>query len=195
MKEETVGNEGRRIDLAHWKACLVTSQKSLEELLVEYLDLKNLRVKERLVDLIGERDCNLYIVDTKTPDMHVWPAPILADSHSRLMPWIFLLSRTSDTYSLNPLPTNTMFFGRNKPALGALKSLLTKLLDPELGKRIERVSYLDRLRSFVVHMGNTKAYMLKIADLAEADSSHVIKYRIGKNRYYIEVLQESGNSF
>lgn len=63
------------------KACLVTEHRWLENIQSFLMDA-NLLVtfRERLLDLLKEHDCNLYIVDTAVKDINMWPAPLLADA-------------------------------------------------------------------------------------------------------------------
>ena len=138
------------------KASLVTDQKSLYDDLNEYWSSGRLRVKHRLADLVGEHDCSLYIVDTRVNDMHIWPAPLLADPDARSKLWLFLVSGLADTFRLQNLPANTRFFDRKHSALGDLVSFIKKHSDPELARRMAEVTYLDNVRSFFIRMKNGK---------------------------------------
>lgn len=60
-------------------------------------------------------------------------------------------------------------------------------------KRLARVLYLENLRSFVVEMQDRRGYVLRVDDLAEADGSRVLRWRLGAGRHYFSVVQESGN--
>ena len=98
-------------------------------------------------------------------------------------------------YKLNSLPQNCMFFNRNTSQLNDFTSQIEKHLDPELGKKINMVYYIEEDRAFIVHMENGKAYLLEVNELSEADSSQVVRTRIGEGGRYFRVDQESGNWF
>jgi cell division protein FtsZ len=195
ITQQSTKQKTERQGSTDWKACLVTVQHTVEDILKKHLGHDRLRVKHKLSDLTGERDCSLYIVDTRIPDISIWPAPILVDPANRSKPWIFLLSKTSDASSLSELPTNSMFFEHSSEGLDALTSFIKRMFSPELSKKIERVYYVENIGSFVVRMGNGKTYLLKMDDLPEADSSRVIQYRIARNHDYFKVRQESSNWF
>jgi len=195
ITQKTIKHRTNKQASANWKACLVTSQHKIENLLTTHLGHEKLRIKRRLGDLIGERDCNLFIIDTRIPDIKLWPAPILVDPNALHKPWLFLLSRISDASSLSWLPSNSKFFESTALGIDALISFVNKIIEPGLSKKIERIFYLESIRSFVVHMGNEKVYLVKMSDLSEADLSHVNQYRVGRNHNYFKVRQESGNWF
>jgi len=176
-------------------ACLVTNQESLFENLREYWQTDKLNMKHRLADLVGEHECGLYIIDTNVSDMNIWPAPLLAepDAYSKL--WLFLVSRLSDTFKLQNLPTNARFFDRDHFEIGDLMSFIKTQSDPELGKIIAEVNYFENIKSFFIRMENGKMYNLRLSDLPEGDSSGVIKWSIGEEHKYIQVIQQSGNRF
>lgn len=155
----------------------------------------SLRIKHRLADLIGERECRLYIIDTKVNDMHIWPAPLLADPDAYSKLWLFLVSRLSDTLHLQNLPANARFFDREHFKVRDLVSFIKTQSNPELRKRIAEVNYFENIRSFFIRLENSKMYNLRLSDLAEADSSKVMDWSISRTRNYIRVAQESGNSF
>ncbi len=177
------------------KACLVTDQDSLSENLKCHWQPSALTIKHRLADLIGERECWLYIIDTNVNDMNIWPAPLLADPDAYSKLWLFLVSRLSDTFRLQNLPANARFFDREHFKIGDLVSFIKMQSDPELGKRVAEVNYFENIRSFFIRMENGKMYNLRLSDLAEADSSKVTEWSIGEERNYIRVTQESGNWF
>ncbi len=177
------------------KACLVTDQESLSENLKGHRQFKTLRVKHKLADLIGERECRLYIIDTNVDDMYIWPAPLLADPDAYSKLWLFLISRLSDTFNLQNLPANARFFDRDNFKIGDLVSFVKTQSDPELGRRITEVNYFENIRSFFIRMGNGKMYNLGLSDIVEADSSKVTEWTIGEEQNYIKVTQESGNWF
>lgn len=62
-------------------------------------------------------------------------------------------------------------------------------------KRLARVLYLENLRSFVVEMEDGTGYVLAADELAEADRSRIVRWRLGPGRHYFSVVQESGNRF
>lgn len=179
----------------NWKVCLVTSRRKVEKILTTHLGPVELRVERRLSNLIDEGDCSLFIIDTKVPDIKVWPAPILVNPDALYRPWCFLLGKLSDASSLGYLPSNSKFFERTESGINVLTSYINKIMEPESSKIIERVSYLESIRSFVVHMGNARVYLVKMSDLSEADSSCVVQYRVGRNHNHFKVRQESGNRF
>lgn len=109
--------------------------------------------------------------------------------------WLFLVSKFSDASLLQPLPQNARSLDRKCLTVDKIASLIKKQLDPESRKRFARVKYLVDARAFLVFMENARTYALLISDLSEADSSKVVKWSISKDRSYIKVLQESGNTF
>lgn len=110
VMKKTDKNRTNKQASVSWKACLVTSQQKVRSLLTRRLGHGRLRIKRRLIDLIGERDCNLFIIDTRISDIKIWPAPILVDPNVLNKPWLFLLSRIPDASSLSWLPPNSKFF-------------------------------------------------------------------------------------
>lgn len=194
MVTENVVQENKKVE-EFGKICLVTDQDSLFENLKKYRQFRTVHVKHRLADIIGERECQLYIIDTRVDDMNIWPAPLLTDSDSYSKCWLFLVSRLSDIFSLQNFPTNAKFFDREHLKIDDLVSFVKTKSNPELGKRITEVNYYGNLRSFFIRMENGKMYNLKIAVLTEADSSKVTEWSIGEERNYIRVTQESGNWF
>ena len=176
-------------------ACLVTNQDSLFENLKEHWRYDTLSIKHRLADLVGEQECGLYIIDTNVSDMNIWPAPLLADPDAYSKLWLFLVSRLSDTFKLQNLPTNARFFDRDHFDIGDLMSFIKTQSDPELGKIIAEVNYFENIQSFFIRMENGKMYNLHLSDLAEADSSKVMEWSIGEEHNYIQVIQQTGNRF
>ena len=176
-------------------ACLVTNQDSLFENLKEHWQSDTFSIKHRLADLVGEHECGLYIIDTNVSDMNIWPAPLLADPDAYSKLWLFLVSRLSDTFKLQNLPANARFFDRNHFDIGDLVSFIKTQSDPELGKIIAEVNYFENIKSFFIRMESGKMYDLHLSDLPEADSSRVIKWSIGEEHNYIQVIQQSGNRF
>jgi len=175
------------------KACLVTSQVTIERHLAGLFN--NIHVKQRLFDIVLERDCNVYLVDTKIPDFDIWPAPLLRNPDARSKLWVFLVSELSDIYKMNTLPHNCRFFSRKLSQLSDLSSFVEKYLNPELGKKIAKIYYMEKDRSFVIRMENEKVYLLEVDDLPEADLSSVIRSKLGNSGKYFRVEQESGNWF
>ena len=194
MVIENLAPENKKVE-GFGKACLVTDQDSLSENLKGHRQFRELHIKHRLADLIGEHECWLYIIDTNVNDMNIWPAPLLADPDAYSKLWLFLVSRLSDTFRLQNLPANARFFDREHFKIGDLVSFIKMQSDPELGKRIAEVNYFENIRSFFIRMENGKMYNLRLSDLAEADSSKVTECSIGEERNYIRVTQESGNWF
>lgn len=177
------------------KICLVTNRRSSFEVLRGLGEYGDLQIRHSLADLAAERDCGLFIVDTRVNDMHIWPAPLLANpkAYSRL--WLFLVSRVSDASHLQLLPRNARFLAREHLTIDDLVSFIRQQSDPEPGKRIADVHYLANIGSFFVRMENGKPYILPVSDLTEADSSGVTKWSVAKGRNYFRVTQESGNKF
>ena len=194
MVIENLVPEGKKVERFE-KACLVTNQDSLAESLKGHWQSTALHIKHRLADLIGEHDCRLYIIDAQVNDMHIWPAPLLADPDAYSKLWLFLVSRLSDTFYLQHLPANARFFDREHFSIDDLVSFIKMQSDPELGKRIAEVNYFDNIRSFFIRMENGKMYNLRLSDLVEADSSRVTEWSIGEERNHIRATQESGNWF
>ena len=113
--------------------------------------------------------------------MDIWPAPFLTDPDSESKLWLFLISNLEDTYHLETLPAKAKFFNRDELKVESLLDFVRKQLDPESGKRIEEVHYLENMNSFVIHMENGKTYILKLSDLSEADSSKVDKWNLDED--------------
>jgi len=194
MVTENLAPENKKIE-GFTKACLVTDQDSLVENLKDLWQSNALSIKHRLADLIGEHECGLYIIDTNINDMDIWPAPLLADPAAYSKLWLFLVSRLSDTFSLQNLPANARFFDREHLKIGDLVSFIKTQSDPELGKMIAKVDYFENIQSFFIRMENGKMYNLRLSELAEADSSKVTEWSIGEEHNYIQVTQASGNWF
>jgi hypothetical protein len=124
-----------------------------------------------------------------------WPAPYINDPDSESKLWLFLISKPEDTNHLEILPAKSKFYNRNKFKVKCALDFVRKQLDPESGKNIEEVNYLENMNSFVIHMENSKTYILKLTDLSEADSSRVTKWTLEDNHRSFKVVQESGNWF
>jgi ribosome-binding protein aMBF1 (putative translation factor) len=177
------------------KACLVTDQIALSKNILNHWQYSDLRVRNRIADLISSKDCELYIIDTKTKDMDIWPEPFLADPNADSKVWLFLLSNLEDANRLQLLPAKAKFFNRSGLELGELFRYLQKRFDANSGKTIEEVNYLDGIRSFFVRMGNDKSYVLELSELPEADTSKVTKCRLADDHSHFRVVQQSGNWF
>src|SRR3990172_5964041 len=188
--------EQKRKSEAQPKACLVTGQKTLENIQSFFTDT-NLVIlfKEHLLDLLKEHDCNLFIVDTEVKDLDTWPVPLLTIPNAQSKDWLFLVSRLSDASRLQPLPQNAELVDRRTLSVEDIASLIKKRLDPESRKRFDRGKFLEDTRAFLIWMENGKTYALNMLDLPEADSTGVTKWSLGRNRDYIRVIQESGNQF
>ncbi len=186
---------GSKPFIEHLKTCLVTDQISLSQNLLNHWSHSDLKIKNRLADLIGDSDCGVYIIDTAIKDMDIWPAPFLTDPNSESKLWLFLISNLEDTYHLETLPAKAKFFNRDEVAAENLFDFVRKQVDPESGKRIEAVHYLENMRSFVIHMENGKTYILKISDLSEADSSVADKWTLNEDHRSFKIVQKSGNWF
>jgi DNA-binding XRE family transcriptional regulator len=186
---------GSKSFTGHLKACLVTDQIGLSQNLLNHWSNSDLKIKHRLADLIGDPDCRVYIIDTAIKDMDIWPAPFLTDPDSESKLWLFLISNLEDTNQLEMLPAKAKFFNRDELKIEGLIDFIRRQLDPESGKRIEEVQYLENIRSFVIHMENGKTYILKISDLSEADSSEVDKWILNDDQGSFQVVQKSGNWF
>jgi DNA-binding XRE family transcriptional regulator len=93
------------------------------------------------------------------------------------------------------LPAKAKYFNRDEVKIEGLLDFVRRQLDPESGKRIEEVHYLENMKSFVIHMENDDTYILKVSDLSEADSSTVDKWDLDENHRSFRVVQKSGNWF
>jgi len=162
---------------------------------VAYLGSEQVKVKHHLADLIGEKECPVFIVDTKVDDINAWPAPLLLEPSIALKSWLFLIGSLADAFRLSAPPADCALFDRSGDALKEVASYLRKRFDPQARRRIERVGYVSSARTFVVRMQNGRNYPLKLDDLPESDSSNAIRWVIGKDRHYFRVLQESGHRF
>jgi ribosome-binding protein aMBF1 (putative translation factor) len=188
--------EQDRKEGAQIKACLVTEDRSLKSIQDHLADTHAIIIsKENLVDVFKEPDCNLYIVDTEVKDLDIWPAPLLTIPDAWSKDWMFLVSRPSDAFSLQPLPQNARFLDRKKVSIEEITSLIKKQLDPESQKRLAKVRYLENIKVFVVQMENGKTYAINISEISEADSTKVVKWQLSRSRDHIRVAQESGNQF
>ena len=179
-----------------YKACFAIKHELYENIQKLLIDTNVLAMfRESLQDLLKDRDCNLYVVDTAIQDMDTWPAPLLTIPDAKSKDWLFLVSRLSDASRLQPLPENAKFLERKRLSVEDIASLVKKQLDPEYRKIFAKVNYLEDLRTFLVWMGNGKTYALRLSELPEADSTKVIKWTLSRGRDCIEVVQESGNKF
>lgn len=176
------------------RICLATNLSDLAERFRAALAPAEVVVEPGLADLMAQTECDLYAVDLKVRDMHLWPAPILSEPAAH-RPWLFLVSNTADLGQVSRFPVNCLVFERKASALDALVKQLHALTDPDSGKRFAGADYLGRLRSFLVRFSNGAAYLLALADLSEADESRVIRTRVSPTRRYFTVYQESGNVF
>ncbi|MEE8470266.1 MAG: helix-turn-helix transcriptional regulator, partial [Dehalococcoidia bacterium] len=155
-----------------------------------------LEKKEQLADLAKfDECCALNIVDMEVSDMHIWPAPLLADPDANSKFWVFLMCDTSDISDLNYLPVHGRFIDLRQTKHDDVVSFIQKGLNPQLGKGIVQLHYLDNISAFVVRMDNDRTYLLQISDLPEADSSRVVRCSVGKGGDYFRVSQKSGNRF
>jgi DNA-binding XRE family transcriptional regulator len=179
----------------NFKVCLVTGQASLSQNILEHLKYSDIKTKDRLADLIGDQDCWVYIIDTAVRDMDIWPVPLLTIRNPESKLWLFLVSRLSDANRFEMLPPKAKYFNRNELKMEELLDYVERQLDPESGKRIEGVHYLEKMNSFVIHMENGNAYILKVSDLSEADTSGVDKYTVEDDYRSFRVIQPSGNWF
>jgi len=174
--------------------CFVTDDARLMEIQAE---LHNpdfpMIVRERLLDLTKDCDCQLYVIDTRVKDMDTWPAPLVTLPNADEKYWIFLVSGLSDTSYIHPFPQNARLVDRVKLSCQSFESLIKKELEPDLGKRFDRVIYLKDARSFLIWLENGKSYLLQISDLPEADPSAVIQWSLGSGMDHIKVVQQSGN--
>jgi DNA-binding XRE family transcriptional regulator len=182
-------------DFKQVKTCFVTDQINLSKTIRNHWNYNDLKIKDRLADLINDRDCGLYVIDTETKDMNIWPAPFLSDPDAESKLWVFLVSKIEDTNRLEPLPAKAKFFDRGDLKLEELVVFIRNQFDTGLRKKIEVVFYLENLKSFVIRMKNGKTYILKVSDLSEADSSKVTEWTIGEDHSHFRVIQKSGNWF
>jgi DNA-binding XRE family transcriptional regulator len=178
------------------KACFAIERELYKNIQKSLIDTNVLIMfRESLVDLLKDRDCNLYVIDTAIKDIDTWPAPLLTIPDARSKDWLFLISRLSDASRLQPLPENARFLERKRLSVEDIASLVKKQLDPESRKIFAKVNYLSDPRIFLIWMGNGKTYALRLSELPEADSTKVIKWALSRERDCIKVIQESGNKF
>ncbi len=194
-KKLTSGTERPNVIGLNAHACVVTGWSKLAERLKDYFGQDQISVRNHLADILWEKDCRIFIVDTKVNDIGIWPAPLLLEPGKRNKPWLFLLADPVDASFVSTPLANCAFFKRRIGALDAVVSYVRKYLDPEARKRIEKVEYLKDARTFIIRMENRRIYALKVDDLREADASNVIRWTIGMGRNYFRVTQESGNFF
>ena len=124
------------------KACVVSEQMTLESIRRLLIDTNQVILKERLLDLTRERDCNLYVVDTEVKDLDAWPAPLLTIPNARDKDWLFLVSKLSDVSPLQPMPRNAELIDRRRLSAEKIALLIEKRLDPESRRRFERVRFM-----------------------------------------------------
>lgn len=186
--EYTAGLDGQA------KMCLVTREHALAKRFTELIH--GIRVLHNLTDAVREADCSVYIIDIKIPDIEIWPAPLLRRRQAPSVVWIFLASDIEDINRLRlPLPGYFRVFNREPSRLDSVKSFIQDCLNPELGRTISRVDYMEEDRSFIVQMGNRKSYLLRMDDLPESDSSSLTRIEPAKGGRSFRVEQESGNWF
>jgi len=176
------------------RICVATNWSALAQRFRSELAPAEVVIQPSLADLMIQTDCDLYIVDTKVPDMRLWPAPLLSATTAN-RPWLFLVANAGDLGQLSRFPANCRVFERRAEALDRLFSYLRTRSDPASSKRLAGVDYLSRMRTFLVRFDNSNAYMLPLSDLPQADKSPVTRTRIGRGRHHFTVVQESGNSF
>ncbi len=173
-------------------AHIVTSSPELAESLTNELDGPHVKVQEDLKRMLGE-PAAVYIVDTKVKDMDTWPAPLVLDPDAKEKMWLFLVSEPKDMSRLVDTPPDSAFFDRDAKASNGIRSYIEKRLDPEAGRRLEKVDYVDARRTFVVRFDNNKTYALALDDIAGADATEVLSWQVGEGRQYFKVTQLSGN--
>lgn len=174
------------------RACLVTDNISHFKTLTNFWN-NQLLVKKNLADIVFETECGIYFIDAKVKDFSIWPAPFLANPNSNLKQWIFFVSSLSDVSNLHTIPNNVTFVDRED-----FKNKLISIFNKTKqiwSKSFKDVQYLEKIRAFIIHMENDKAYMLMMSDLPEADESTVRKWQISTDKSYFRVDQESGNWF
>jgi len=187
LKEQNIKGITRRV-------CFVTEDALFKNMQSEFYNPDfPVIMKEQLLDLTHVCDCHLYIIDTSIKDMDTWPAPLIMLPDANRKNWIFLVSGLADTSYIHPFPQNAMLIDRMNLSSQRFESLIKKQLDPDFGKRFERVIYLKDARSFLVWMENGKSYLLRVLDIPEADSSDILKWTLGPELDYIQVVQQSGN--
>ncbi|MBI2906978.1 MAG: helix-turn-helix domain-containing protein [Chloroflexi bacterium] len=172
--------------------CLVTGQRALADALRKRLGGAKLQVRNQLADVIGDRDCSLYVIDTRVGDMKLWPALVLKDRHAESRRWLFLVPKSSDAACRTPMPPNSMSLELTR-STEELTDSIEKLVDPESRTRIAEVIYVAGIEAFFIRMGNARTYLLPLRELAEVDSSPVIRTSVARDRQYFRVMQASGN--
>ncbi|MBN1369693.1 MAG: helix-turn-helix transcriptional regulator [Dehalococcoidaceae bacterium] len=176
------------------RVCLVTDDSGFKKMQLEYHNPDfPIILKEHLLDLSTDYDCQLFIIDTRIKDMDKWPAPLVTLPDANRKSWIFLVSGLADTSFIHPFPRNAMLIDRMNLSSQKFESLIKKQLDPNSGKIFERVVYLKDTRSFLIWMENGKSYLLRVSDIPEADSSDILKWSLGPDMDFIQVVQQSGN--
>ncbi len=177
-----------------FKACVVTDSSRMAEEFKEHLGSERVMLKSHLSEVIGERECGVYIVDTRVSDMNLWPAPLLLEPGAASKSWLFLLASITDASLLGATPADSAFFDRRTGGVEQVANYLQNRLDRQSGKKIKSIEYMKNLRTFIVRMQNGRIYPLRLDDLPEADSSDVTRWAIGKSLHHFEVTQGSGNS-
>lgn len=125
--------------------------------------------------------------------MDTWPAPLVLDPDAKEKMWLFLVSEPKDMSRLVDTPPDSAFFDRDAKASNGIRSYIEKRLDPDAGRRLEKVDYVDARRTFVVRFDNNKTYALALDDIAGADATEVLSWQVGEGRQYFKVMQLSGN--
>ncbi len=177
------------------RMCLVTTSATLLRRMRHTGAWPQLSVTNRLAGLLDVADCDVYVIDTRIPDMGIWPAPLLRHPVPSSRLWVFLVSKLAGALPLDGLPSNNVFLERSRNTPNDLVSLISKRRDPASGREIAKVTHLREQRLFVVRMGNGKTYLLGVDELTEADPSVVIRVRRSPDHEYFTVTQESGNRF
>lgn len=175
------------------RGCLVTPQESLVSEIQNRVGNKCFDVVTKLSEIAYGNSYDVCLIDAKVPDLSLWPLPRFKWNKEAPKNWMFLVSTCDEINSLNPLPEGSLIF-QGSPNFGDdLISELSRIVDPDAGKKIERVKFLDELRMFIVRLFNGKTYSLNLNDLKESDTSSVEKIELADDHYYFKVVQSSGN--
>jgi len=172
--------------------CLATGSAKLAARITASLGAEHVHVEPSLARLTRDMDCSAFIVDTKVRDFDLWPAPLLLLPESDAKPWIFLVD-PGDVEKLSALPRDSILCQRDASASPDITAFLHRRLDPDAGKRLAKVNFLDDRRAFVVEMDNGKVYLLPVSDLPGAEETPVTRWAIARERRSFTLTQASGN--
>jgi len=153
----------------------------------------------RLIDVPAGEAYSSYFLDAKTPDIDLWPLPILAarvpaDDFKKAVS-VYLMKVSGET-SIEPVSADKALRFGVKSSLDDLTTFMAQVADPLSGRKIMAVHHLDLSGDvFLVQMMNGSSYLLPKTVLDEADSSPVTSCQASDDDEYFSVSQASGNAF